>query len=158
MGVSPDQVALAFLVSMVSALTLGAIGVFLSVVVRRGPTATVIAYAVTFVLLIGTLLLTIFLFVTTNRSIEDSPLLVLPLALNPLATLASATLASTFDGIPLLGPPGSGTGEWLALWHISLVVDAVLFCVFLSLAAMMLRPGVSWPSWFRLVRPAVERR
>ena len=157
-GVSPDQVALAFLISMVSALTLGAIGVFLSVVIRRGPTATVIAYAVTFVLLIGTLLLTIFLGVTTNRSVDDSPLLVLPLALNPLAALASATLASNFDGIPLLGPPASGTGDWLALWHISMVVDAALFCVFLSLAALMLRPGVSWPARFRLFGPAAGRR
>ena len=151
-GVSPDQVALAFVISLVSALTLGAIGVFLSVVIRRGPTATVIAYAVTFVLLIGTLLLTIFLDLATNRSVYNSPLLVLPLAVNPLAALASATLASVFDGMRLLGPPASGTGDWLALWHISLAVDAVLFLVFLSLAAMMLRPGVSWSARLRLVR------
>jgi ABC-type transport system involved in multi-copper enzyme maturation permease subunit len=155
-GVSPDQVALAFVISLVSALTLGAIGVFLSVLIRRGPTATVIAYAVTFILLIGTPLLTIFLSLATNSSIDDSAFLVLPLALNPLAALASATVASFFDGVPLLGPPAgppsSGTGDWLSLWHISLVVDAVLFLVFLSLAAMMLRPGVSWSARLRLVR------
>ena len=157
-GVSPGQVALAFVISLVSALTLGAIGVFLSVLIRRGPTATVIAYAVTFVLLIGTPLLTIFLSLATNSSIDDSAFLVLPLALNPLAALASATLASFFAGVPLLGTPASGTGDWLALWHISLIVDAVLFFVFLSLAAMMLRPGVSWPVRLRLVRLAEGRR
>ena len=153
-GVSPDQVALAFVISLVSALTLGAIGMFLSVVIRRGPTATVIAYAVTFVFLIGTPLLTIFLFQAADGSMDDSPLLILPLALNPLAALASATLASVFDGVPLLGPPSSGTGDWLSLWHISLVVDAVLFLVFLSLAAVMLRPGVSWSGRLGLFRLA----
>ena len=161
-GVSPDQVALAFVISLVSALTLGAIGVFLSVVIRRGPTATVIAYAVTFVFLIGTLLLTIFLFLAADDSMDDSPLLVLPLALNPLAALASATVASFFDGVLLLGPPAgppsSGTSDWLALWHISLVVDAVLFLVFLSLAAMMLRPGVSWSARLGVFRLARGRR
>ena len=157
-GVSPGQVALAFVISLVSALTLGAIGVFLSVLIRRGPTATVIAYAVTFMLLIGTPLLTIFLFLATDSSMDDSPLLVLPLALNPLAALASATLASVFDGVPLLGLPASGSGDWLALWHISLIVDAVLFLLFLSLAAMMLRPGVSWSVRLRLVRLAEGRR
>ena len=157
-GVSPGQVALAFVISLVSALTLGAMGVFLSVLIRRGPTATVIAYAVTFMLLIGTPLLTIFLFLATDSSMDDSPLLVLPLALNPLAALASATLASVFDGVPLLGLPASGSGDWLALWHISLIVDAVLFLLFLSLAAMMLRPGVSWSVRLRLVRLAEGRR
>ena len=157
-GVSPDQVALAFVISLVSALALGAIGVFLSVLIRRGPTATVIAYAVTFILLIGTPLLTVFLFLATDSSMDDSPLLVLPLALNPLAALASATLPSVFHGVPLLGPPASGTGDWLALWHISLIVDAVLFLVFLSLAAMMLRPGVSWSGRLRLFRITEGRR
>ncbi len=157
-GVSPGQVALAFVISLVSALTLGAIGVFLSVLIRRGPTATVIAYAVTFMLLIGTPLLTVFLFLAADDAMDDSPLLVLPLVLNPLAALASATLASVFDGVPLLGTPAPGTGDWLALWHISMIVDAVLFFVFLSLAAMMLRPGVSWSVRLRLVRPAEGRR
>ena len=48
-GVSPSQVALAFVISLVSALTLGTIGVFLSVLIRRGPTATVLTYTVTFI-------------------------------------------------------------------------------------------------------------
>ena len=157
-GVSPGQVALAFVISLVSALTLGAIGVFLSVVIRRGPTATVIAYAVTFIFLIGTPLLTVFLFLAADGAMDDSPLLVLPLALNPLAALASATLALGFDSVPLLGRPASGTGDWLALWHISMVVDAVLFIVFLSLAAVMLRPGVSWSARLRLVRLTRWRR
>ena len=156
-GVSPGQVALAFVISLVSALTLGAIGVFLSVLIRRGPTATVLAYAVTFILLIGTPLLTVFLFLAADGSMDDSPLLVLPLVLNPLAALASATLASAFDGVPLLGAPAPGTGDWLALWHISMIVDAVLIFVFLSLAAMMLRPGVSWSVRLPLLRPAEWR-
>jgi ABC-type transport system involved in multi-copper enzyme maturation permease subunit len=52
-GVSPRQVGLSFVISLASALTLGTIGVFLSVMVRRGQIATVLAYSVTFLLLIG---------------------------------------------------------------------------------------------------------
>ena len=51
-GVSPGQVVLAFVISLASALTLGTIGVFISVLIRRGQIATVLSYAVAFLMLV----------------------------------------------------------------------------------------------------------
>ena len=155
-GVSPGQVALAFVISLVSALTLGTIGVFLSVLIRRGPPATVSAYAVTFTLLIGTPLLSIFIGMTSDSSTGMPVQVSLPLVLNPLAALASASLGSLIPDLPLMGTSRSGTGGGLVLWHISLIVDAVLILVFLFLAAKMLRPGT--PRFPRLRRPWLAGR
>ena len=141
-GVSPGQIALAFVISLVSALTLGAIGVFLSVLIRRGPTATVLAYAVTFLLLIGTPVLSIFIGMSTDPSGTIHPEIILPLALNPMAALASATMPSILPDAALLGTSASGTRGGLALWHLSLMVDAVLIVVFVLLASTILRPGL----------------
>ena len=155
-GVSPGQVGLAFVISLVSALTLGTIGIFLSVLIRGGPTATVLAYAVTFILLIGTPLLSIFIGMASDSSAGFPVQVSLPLVLNPLAALASATLGSFIPDLPLMGTSRSGTSGGLVLWHISLIVDAVLILVFLSLAAMMLRPGT--PRFVRLRRPRLAGR
>ena len=155
-GVSPGQVGLVFVISLVSALTLGTIGIFLSVLIRSGPTATVLAYAVTFILLIGTPLLSIFIGMASDSSAGFPVQVSLPLVLNPLAALASATLGSFIPDLPLMGTSRSGTSGGLVLWHISLIVDAVLILVFLSLAAMMLRPGT--PRFVRLRRPRLAGR
>ena len=169
-GVSPDQVGLVFLISLVSALTLGTIGVFLSVLIRRGQMATVLAYSVTFLLLVGTLALSVFIGMATEptRTGNVQTVVILPLALNPLAALASAIASPFMPELPLMGTSSSyysyyGTtssygqgGSWLALWHISLVVDTVLCVVFLLLAATLLRPGVPRFSLLRR-RAEVER-
>ena len=141
-GVSPGQIALAFVISLVSALTLGAIGVFLSVLIRRGPTATVLAYAVTFLLLIGTPVLSIFTSMSIDPRGTIRPEIILPLALNPMAALASATMPSILPDAALLGTSASGTRGGLALWHLSLMVDAILIVVFVLLASTILRPGL----------------
>ena len=141
-GVSPGQIALAFVISLVSALTLGAIGVFLSVLIRRGPTATVLAYAVTFLLLIGTPVLSIFISMSIDPRGTIRPEIILPLALNPMAALASATMPSILPDAALLGTSASGTRGGLALWHLSLMVDAVLIVLFVLLASTILRPGL----------------
>lgn len=151
-GVSPRQIGLSFVISLASGLTLGTIGVFLSVLVRRGQIATVLAYAVTFLLLIGTAIASAFIAVATNGS---NPVVLFPLVLNPLAALGSATAAPFFpfggsQGM-LLFAPGSG----LALWHVSLMADAVLVLVFLFLAAALLRPGR--PRIFRVRRRAISQ-
>ena len=158
-GVSPGQVGLAFVISLVSALTLGTIGIFLSVLnvlIRGGPTATVLAYAVTFILLIGTPLLSIFIGMASDSSAGFPVQVSLPLVLNPLAALASATPGSFIPDLPLMGTSRSGTSGGLVLWHISLIVDGVLILVFLSLAATMLRPGT--PRFVRLRRPRLAGR
>ncbi|MBI2868226.1 MAG: ABC transporter permease subunit [Chloroflexi bacterium] len=137
-GVSPRQVGLSFVISLASALMLGTIGVFLSVLVRRGQVATVLAYTVTFLLLIGTAIASVFIG-TAVRSANDTAML-LPLVLNPMAALGT-TLTGIFPSavLSLGGPPGSG----LALWQANLIADAVLVAVFLFLATRLLRPGQS---------------
>ena len=139
-GVSPGQVVLAFVISLASALTLGTIGVFISVLIRRGQIATVLSYAVAFLMLVGTPMLSVFIGIASTSSGDISVVVVSPLVLNPLAALASATAAPFLPEAPLLGTSQLATGTGLSLWHISLIVDACLILMFLFLAATLLRP------------------
>ena len=153
-GVSPGQIALTFVISLLSALTLGAIGVFLSVLMPRGSTGTALTYAVTFVLLIGTPVLSIFIGMSIDSGGTIPTEVILPLALNPLAALASATIPSYMPDAPLLGTSPSGASGGLVLWHISLIVDAALIVLFVFLASTMLRPGLPRPLTRRRSPPA----
>ena len=54
-GIELDQVVQAFLVTLVTALTLGVLGIAFSTLLRRSVAATVVAYVGAFVLLFGTL-------------------------------------------------------------------------------------------------------
>ncbi len=139
-GVSPGQVVLAFAVSLISALTLGTIGVFISVVIQRGQIATVLCYGVAFLLIVGTSMFSIFIAIGLDTSIDIPIEVVAPLVLNPLAALASATAAPFLPDAPLLGTSHRGPSSGLALWHFSLIVDAILIPTFLILAASLLRP------------------
>ena len=141
-GVSPGQVVLAFAISLVSALTLGAIGVCISVLIRRGQMATVLSYAVAFLLIVGTSMLSVFIGIASNSSVDISHVVVAPLVLNPLAALASATAAHLFLDVPLLGTSQytTSSGHELSLWHFSLIVDAGLILMSLLLASTFLRP------------------
>jgi ABC-2 type transport system permease protein len=87
-GIELDQVAASFLVTAVSALTLGIIGIAWSTAFRRTLPATVAAYASAFILLAGTLLLGV----------------LFPTDLDPNATTAPAPPAVTYFSpiIPLV--------------------------------------------------------
>jgi len=157
-GVSPRQLGLVFIISLASALTLGTIGVFLSVTVRRGQIATVLAYSVTFLLLIGTIIVTVFIQAASSGSSSNNITMMLPLIFNPLAALAS-TLSIFPSSIQVIGGSSSVPGSGVALWQANLMADAVLVLVFLFLATRLLRPGKS--RIFRLRRqsnPPVEVR
>jgi ABC-2 type transport system permease protein len=156
-GVSPRQVGLSFVISLASALTLGTIGVFLSVLVRRGQMATVLAYAVTFLLLIGTAIATAFIAAASSGSMPNNTAMMLPLVLNPLAALAS-TLPGLFpSSILSLWGSSSAPGSGLPLWQANLMADAVLVLVFLFLATRLLRPARSRIFRFRRqVVPSAE--
>ena len=54
-GIELDQVVYAFLVTLVTALTLGVMGILFSTWLRRSLVATVVSYVAAFVLLVGTL-------------------------------------------------------------------------------------------------------
>jgi ABC-2 type transport system permease protein len=152
-GVSPRQLGLSFIISLASALTLGTIGVFLSVIVRRGQIATVLAYSMTFLLLIGTAIAAVFIQAGSRGSMPNNTAMILPLIFNPLAAQAS-TLTGIFPSYMLvIGGSSSVPGSGLALWQANLMADAVLVLVFLFLATKLLRPGKS--SIFRLRRQAI---
>lgn len=87
-GIELDQVATSFLVTGVSALTLGIIGIAWSTAFRRTLPATVAAYATAFILLAGTLLLGV----------------LFPTDVDPNSTTAAAPPAVTYFSpiIPLL--------------------------------------------------------
>lgn len=139
-GVSPSQVVLAFAVSLISALTLGTIGVFISVVIRRGQIATVLCYAVAFFLIVGTSMLSIFIAIGVETSFDIPNEVLIPLVLNPLAALATATEAPFLPEASLFGTSHLGSNSGLTLWHFSLIVDAVLILTFVFLATTLLRP------------------
>jgi ABC-type transport system involved in multi-copper enzyme maturation permease subunit len=142
-GVSPRQLGLVFIISLASALTLGTIGVFLSVMVRRGQIATVLAYSVTFLLLIGTIIAAVFIEATSSGSSPNNTAMMLPLIFNPLAALAS-TLTGIFpSSMQVIGGSSSAPGSGLALWQANLMADAVLVLIFFFLATRLLRPGQS---------------
>jgi ABC-2 type transport system permease protein len=99
-GIELDQVVEAFLVTAVTAMTLGFVGVAFSTLFRRTLAATVAAYGAAFVLLVGTLIYG----------------LLFPTIVNPNSTTAPAPPAVTFisPAIPLItiatNQPVSGYG------------------------------------------------
>ncbi len=150
-GVSPRQLALAFAISVATALTLGTIGVFLSTLVRRGPTATVLAYAVTFLMLMGSVAASTFISITMNSTPGQRLAVTLPLVVNPMAALGSAMVSSFFLGAPLYLSTSSSPGTGMPLWQANLLADAVIVVVLLYLSTVMLRPGGRrWPRLPRL--------
>ncbi len=59
-GVSPKELALTFAVYVMTAITLGAIGIFCSAIIRKTQIGTVLTYAMAFFLIVGTLLIGVF--------------------------------------------------------------------------------------------------
>jgi ABC-type transport system involved in multi-copper enzyme maturation permease subunit len=79
-GIELDQVAYAFLVTLVTALTLGVMGILFSTWLRRSLVATVVSYVAAFVLIVGTLAFGLFF----------------PTQIDPNATKAPAPPAITY--------------------------------------------------------------
>jgi ABC-2 type transport system permease protein len=79
-GIELDQVVYAFLVTLVTALTLGVMGILFSTWLRRSLVATVVSYVAAFVLIVGTLAFGLFF----------------PTQIDPKATKAPAPPAFTY--------------------------------------------------------------
>jgi ABC-type transport system involved in multi-copper enzyme maturation permease subunit len=79
-GIELDQVAYAFLVTLVTALTLGVMGILFSTWLRRSLVATVVSYVAAFVLIVGPLAFGLFF----------------PTQIDPKATKAPAPPAITY--------------------------------------------------------------
>jgi len=121
--------------------------------VRRGQVATVLAYSMTFLLLIGTIIATVFIQAASSGSATNNTAMMLPLIFNPLAALASTLTGIVPSSIQVIGGSSSAPGSGIALWQANLMADAVLVLVFLFLATKLLRPGKS--KIFRLRRQAI---
>jgi ABC-type transport system involved in multi-copper enzyme maturation permease subunit len=93
-GIELDQVAYAFLVTLVTALTFGALGIAFSTWLRRSLVATVVSYVAAFVLIVGTLAFGLFF----------------PTDIDPNAKKAPAPPAVTYLSpvIPLMWIAGDG--------------------------------------------------
>lgn len=114
-GIELDQVAAAFLVTAISALTLGIIGIACSTAFRRTLPATVTAYGAAFILLAGSLLFGL-LFPTDidpKATAAPAPPAVTYLSpLIPLITIGTNGPITNFGvrtGGPLYGTSGSST-------------------------------------------------
>jgi ABC-type transport system involved in multi-copper enzyme maturation permease subunit len=148
-GVSETELILAFIILAVTAVTLGAVGMFFSTLVDRTLTASVRAYTVAFIVVVGVPLVFNFLInifnnavVGTGSRVTSSPTLEAALiylgglltSLNPIATAITtrellvdrqtmafwdATLSSDGSSIPLVSP-------WITLVIIYLIVSTVL--------------------------------
>jgi hypothetical protein len=114
-GIELDQVAAAFLVTAISALTLGIIGIACSTAFRRTLPATVTAYGAAFILLAGSLLYGL-LFPTDidpkATAAPAPPALTYLSPLIPLITIGTNGPITNFGvrtGGPLYGTSGSST-------------------------------------------------
>ena len=72
-GIELDQVAYAFLVTLVTALTFGALGIAFSTWLRRSLVATVVSYVAAFVLIVGTLAFGLFFPTDIDPNAKKAP-------------------------------------------------------------------------------------
>ncbi len=140
-GVSPRQVGLSFVVALASALTLGTVSVFFSVAVRRGNIATVIAYSVAFLLVVGTIITTAFIQAGTQGSLANNTAVLWPLVFNPLAAQASTLSGIIPTELQMIGGSAANPGSGMPLWQANLIADAFLVALFLWLSTWLLRPA-----------------
>jgi ABC-type transport system involved in multi-copper enzyme maturation permease subunit len=97
-GIELDQMVTAFLVTAVTGLTLGAIGIFFSTISRRTLPSTVAAYGATFVLCFGTLLLAYLLPTRWDPSSTKAPAPPAVSYLSPLTPLTAIVSNQPFEG------------------------------------------------------------
>lgn len=87
-GIELDQVVDAFLVTLVTALTFGVMGIFFSTWLRRSLVATVVSYVAAFVLVVGTLAYGLFLPTDIDPNAKQLPAPPAVAFLSPVIALA----------------------------------------------------------------------
>lgn len=87
-GIELDQVVYAFLVTLVTALTFGVMGILFSTWLRRSLVATVVSYVAAFVLVVGTLAYGLFLPTDVEPSATKAPAPPAVAYLSPVIALA----------------------------------------------------------------------
>ena len=118
-GIELDQVVDAFLVTLVTALTFGVMGILFSTWLRRSLVATVVSYVAAFVLVVGTLAYGLFLPTDIDPNAKQAPAPPAVSYLSPVIALAwIAGDGSIFGSYGIRypdttlygGPGGPGTG------------------------------------------------
>ena len=87
-GIELDQVVDAFLVTLVTALTFGVMGILFSTWLRRSLVATVVSYVAAFVLVVGTLAYGLFLPTDVDPNAKNAPAPPAVAYLSPVIALA----------------------------------------------------------------------
>jgi ABC-type transport system involved in multi-copper enzyme maturation permease subunit len=152
-GISPKQFALTFAVYGVTALLMGALGIFCSAVFRRTQVATVVVYAVALFLLFGTTVAgVLWNEIIMNPGPQYQPRYGPPFItyFNPLSALMSAISNNPYGQyisylpIPMpgmhYGPPPPGiTAPWPA-WQYNFIISGIAIVVLLLLTIWLVRP------------------
>jgi ABC-2 type transport system permease protein len=109
-GIEIDQVAAAFVVMAVTALTLGTLGIAFSTWLRRTLPATVAAYAAAFVLLAGSLAYGLLFPTTADPNATTSPAPPVATYLGPILPLITIATSAPVSGYGVRYANGAGGG------------------------------------------------
>jgi len=153
-GVLLSDIGKVFLIYLVTALTLGVIGLFCSSLFKRTQISMVVSYLIVFLLLIGTMIITVFMRSAGNQQGLYTDHLPMVAYLNPLFALYSI-FPSQGPGMSLIyniinqgGPAFSLTSQGVALWKYNFICDAVIIVVLLAITIFRTDPVGRFP-WFK---------
>ncbi|HID77415.1 MAG TPA: hypothetical protein EYP56_15650 [Planctomycetaceae bacterium] len=158
-GVSPLDMLKALVILLAVTVTLGVVGIFMSVWLGRTPRATVLSYLVVLAQLVGPVF--VYIFAGVLRQTEPPRWILIP---NPMSALFSALTpampgngpASFFWGLGMalggnlgvMTRPGAQAGTLRPLYHYTLPLYGALTLVLYLLATRLVRPTRRWRiSW-----------
>jgi len=153
-GVLMSDIGKVFLIYLVTAVTLGVIGLFCSSLFKRTQISMVVSYLIVFLLLVGTLIIAIFMRSAGNSQGMVSDSLPFVAYLNPLIALYSI-FPSQGPGMSFIyeimnqgGPAFSLANKGVALWKYNFLCNAVIIIVLLAITIIRIDP-VGRFQWFR---------
>lgn len=160
-GVSLPELLQVLAVYLMTALTLGSVGIFASALTKKTLAATVLSYAVVFGLLVGTVMIGAYIMATN----QGQPYLNPPAVLyaNPLVALFSV-LPFENGYMPIIGVffslsgayPGAAPAKLLPPWQYNFMFDAFLIIVLLVASAYLIQPIKRRPRLFGRRKPGGE--
>jgi len=167
-GVAPGLVVSVFVILVVTAIVIGAIGLFASTIIKRSTGATVLAFALTFAYMVAPVAAGVFIPAVFGHPpeaqslyLQAEPVYALIVALNgpvggpPVLDNASQTCVSNGTGgesctTQLYGAPGGATrtkgltgGPFGESWRLFIAFSTVLIAALVSLAVLALSGRIS---------------
>jgi ABC-2 type transport system permease protein len=126
-------------VYLATTLTLGSVALYCSTAFRRTTVAIVAAYALTFVVLAGTIFVTVMYQQLSFNGIGQPPAPPLVLYLNPLIALGSL-LPMGGQFMPFINTGGNPIVTPLPIWQLNLLWDAVIMLITLGATVWLIHP------------------